>query len=136
VLRPLVGAGVGVPAEDTSRTRATAALGNVDALVNRARALCSEGAENQAVIALYGGAISLAAELSGFVFERGKTHRERLALIEQSKPVLGEPLRALTSLFELARYSNRKLSPNHVDAAIDTLIVLSGLGRRPETEGA
>lgn len=130
VLRPIAGADAEVSAEDTSRTHVTVMLDNVEELVNNARALCVDGAQNQAVIVLYRGAISLAAELSGLVIEPGMTHRERLALIEQSTPLFGEPLRALTSLFELAHYSGRKLSKTHVGAAIDTLRVLSELGRQ------
>jgi hypothetical protein len=87
-------------------------------LVNQARAFFAQGNDRAAVNALYDAALASLADVHSLTLERDLTHLERYRVLEAAVPEVREPVRTLTTLYELANYSGKRLTTEQRNAAI------------------
>jgi len=90
---------------------------NLD-FVNQARTLFAQGNDRAAVNALYDAALTSLADAHGLTLQRDLTHLEKYRIIEAAVPEAREPVRTLTTLYELANYSGKRLRTEQRNAAI------------------
>ena len=124
-----------VPHEELERERIAEPEpgGGIDDLIKGATSAMEEGNFNDAVTLLYEGALRVLSETGSIDVTSDMTHWETLSAIENSVPALSTHMRTLTYLFELANYSGKQATREHVNAAIRELTavydnVMSGRG--------
>ena len=108
------------------------AIGGIDDVITGARDATESGNFNGAITIVYDGVLGVLSETGRVEFTPDMTHWEALSAIENSIPEVSTHMRTLTYLFELANYSGKQLTREHVNAAMRELTaiyeVISGRG--------